>query len=142
MRRLSNTFLTIGAILSFVYAGIFLTAAISCFALCNPGFLGFLEDVIREHVSEEELKGIMIAIPAALITSGVCFLFFGGFGIPSGIVGFKAKRNPTNGLLIANIVLGSLALTEFNVAGGILGLIRNARERRNERRAQKVIDAQ
>ena len=142
MRRLSNTFLVIGAVFSFVYAGIFLISAIVCFALCNPGFLGMIQEALKEHVSPEAADGIMIGMTAGFITAGVCFLFIGGLGIPSGIVALKAKKNPTTGLLVANIVLSALSCTEFNMAGGILGLIRNARERRNERRAaQQVVDA-
>ena len=141
MRRLSNTFLTIGAIFSFVSAGTLIVSAIVCFALCNPGFMGIIEEGLKDHVSAEELKAIMIGITAGFIGTGVCFIFLGQFGIPAGIVALKAKKNPTNGLLIATIVLSVVAGIEFSLAGGILGLIRNARERRNARRAQQVVDA-
>ena len=52
---------------------------------------------------------------------------FAVMALLSGIFAVKAKKNASKGALILAIVFSALSCTEFGIAGGILGLIANAR---------------
>ena len=143
MRRLSNTFLTVGMILAIILGVTFLSAAIVLFIMASPVCENVLRKIIEEipDKGDKTIETIILVVQGLLIGWGVGCIFVGGFAIPSAIVASKAKKNPTDGLLIANIVLGCFG-SSFNIAGGILGLIYNARVRRNERRAAKAANNQ
>ena len=143
MRKLSNTFLTIGGILSFVFVGLFIVLAIVCFVVSSPVGTDLVKDWVANHPEQSDLTPEQAAklFSAAFVACGILFLFISAFAVPSGIVAFKAKQKPTHGILVANIVFGALSGTSFNIAGGILGLIRNNREERNARN-NKVVDNQ
>ena len=138
MRRLSNTFLLVGGILSFVLLGCFVLAAIGCFLFNIPMIVDLVREALLQVMTPEAANKTIMAIQAGSIASGVFFLLFAALCIPSGVVAMKARNNPSRGLLVANIVFGLISCAEFNAAGGILGLIRNAREERNQRRAEKA----
>ena len=117
MRRLSNVFLTISAVMSFIFLAGFAIAAIVMFASAGLGGL----------VAEEGGEAAGIAYAAGMITGGVVLLMFAVMALLSGIFAVKAKKNASKGALILAIVFSALSCTEFGIAGGILGLIANAR---------------
>lgn len=142
MRRISRTMLMIGMIFAYVSIGVCLLAAIS---FIITGSLPVMQDVwhkVAEEAKMENPDAFAIIMTSMLITSGVVLIFVAGLSIPTAIVAKKARatEEPTNGILIANIVLGFVCGTYFSVAGGILGIIANKRIERNRRRAG-VIDA-
>ena len=141
MRKLSNTFLLVGGIISIVLAACLLLSAIIMFIGATPACGDLLAKLVDKipNKGDASTEDIVKAIQLAFVVSGVFCIFMGALAIPSIVVSFKARQNPTANLLICNIVFGLLCGSEFNAAGGILGLIRNKREERNKNR---VVDAQ
>ena len=141
MRRLSNTFLTIGAVLAFVFAGVLILTSIIFFVIGSPAFAEMFREGLEENAnySGEDINTAVLAFQLAFTICGVAFIMVGVLRIPSGVIAILAKKNPTKGLLIANIVLGALCGCYFNIAGGVIGLIYNGKLARRE---VKVVDAQ
>jgi len=120
LRRLSKTFLTINAVFSFVFLGLFALCAIIFFIVGSP--------LVADAVANEGGQAAGTAYTAGMYTGGVIFLSIAIFALISGIYSNKAKTTTEKGVLIAAIVFSAISCTEFGVAGGILGLIANSRE--------------
>ena len=131
MLRLSNTFLRVNAILSYVFAGFFGLAAIIFFIVGSP--------LISDLIAEESEVGA-VAYSTSMYVSGGIFLALTVMAILSGIFSNKAKSQVKNDLIIA-IVFSALSGTEFGVAGGILGLVAAARQARKDR-INNIVDNQ
>ena len=131
MLRLSNTFLRVNAILSYVFAGLFGLAAIIFFIVGSP--------LISDLIAEESEVGA-VAYSTSMYVSGGIFLALTVMAILSGIFSNKAKSQVKNDLIIA-IVFSALSGTEFGVAGGILGLVAAARQARKDR-INNIVDNQ
>ena len=138
MRKLSNAFLLVGGIIAFVLMACFLLGALACFLFNVPIVVEMVHEALLHFMTPEEAEKAVLAAQAGSIAGGVTLIFFAALCIPSGVVALKARNNPTQGLLVANIVFGLISCSEFNVAGAILGLIRNAREERNQKREEKA----
>ena len=142
MRRISRTMLMVGMVFAFISIGVCLLAAIGFIVTaCIPA----MQDVwlkIAEEAHMESPDAFAIFMTSMLITFGVVMIFIAGLSIPTAVVAKKARsqEEPSNGILIANIVLGFVCGTYFSVAGGILGFIANKRIERNRRR-ENIIDA-
>ena len=136
MRKVSQILLLVGGILAIVCAVSLFTTAIVLFAGGSPLLKQVLEPILKEQGINEPEK-ITLAIQAASITMGVFFLLMALCGIPAAVVSFAARKNQSKGLLIACIVLNYFSGSYFGIAGGIVGLIANSRENKQ----QKVIDA-
>ncbi len=122
MRRLSKTFLTISAVLSFIYVGLF---AILGIVFIVTGAFGGEAIASSNQGQGGEIGGA--ALLGSMIAAAVAMFFLAIFALISGIVSTKAKANPTKGNLIVAIVFAAISCTEFGIAGGILGLIANSR---------------
>lgn len=141
MRKVSNILFLIGGIYAivsavtlFVFAIIFLTGA-------SPLLEVALKPILEQNGVTDPDK-VVLLIRIYSIVCGVVFLIVAALCIPSAIVSFLVRKNPSKGLLIANIVIGYLCGTTYNVVGGILGLIYNYRLAKKEAQQPKVIDAQ
>ena len=143
MNRISNTMLRIGMILCIISA--------ASLIFCVPFFITMgvsprihqmiVEAVENGSVNSDYAPEIAAGIvQGVLLASGIVCLIYGGLCVAGAIVPSKTLKEATRGRYIACIVLG-LMTTNFATAGGILGLIYQARVARNERR-QKVIDAE
>ena len=118
MRRLSKTFLTISAVLSFICVGLF--AILGIVFIVTGAFGG--EAIANSNQGQGgEIGGA--ALLGSMIAAAVAMFFLAIFALISGIVSTKAKANPTKGNLIVAIVFAAISCTEFGIAGGILGLI-------------------
>ena len=131
MRNLSKTFLRVNAVLSYVFAGLFALAAIIFFIAGSP--------LISNQIAEQN-EGAAIAYATSMIISGVVFLVLTVMAILSGVFSNKAGSQIKNDLIFA-IVFSALSGTEFGVAGGIIGLIANAKQARKDR-INNIVDAQ
>ena len=85
-------------------------------------------------------------VQAFMLSFGIFTLIYGALCVAAAIVDSKALKDTSRGRYIACIVLGAMT-TGFAMAGGILGLIADARIRRNQAREQQeqqaeVIDAE
>lgn len=132
MRKLSKTFLTVNAILSYVFAAIF--------GLCAIGFI--LAGVLAgPEVAEEGGKAAGIAFTSGMVAGGVAFLYFAIMGIVSGVTSNKAKNSQVKKDLIVAIVFSALSCTWVGVAGGVTGIIANDKEARRDRE-NNIVDAE
>ena len=123
MRNLSKTFLRVNAVLSYVFAGLFALGAIIFFIVGSP--------LISDQIAEQN-EGAAIAYATSMTISGVVFLALTVMAILSGVFSNKAGSQIKNDLILA-IVFSALSGTEFGVAGGIIGLIANAKQARKDR---------
>ena len=131
MRNLSKTFLRVNAVLSYVFAGLFALAAIIFFVVGSP--------LISDLIAEESREGAT-AYAISMNVSGGVFLALTAMAILSGVFSGKAGSPEKNALIMA-IVFSALSGTEFGVAGGIIGLIANAKQARQDR-INNIVDNQ
>ena len=137
MKKLSNTFIKIVVILSLVIVGLLLLSGIVCIVL---GVLPPIHDAIREgYDPSANPNGFPDADTAVyfylgmMVGAGATCLLFVPLCIANAVVSNKASKEPSKGRYIACIILGSMT-SKFTLAGGILGLIAQAREDRNKNR--------
>ena len=130
MDKLSKTFLTISAILSFIAAGCLF---IACLLLAGFG-AGFFQ-----MIAEESEPGAAAYLAGMLSGAFVC-LYFGIMAIVCGVISNNAKRNFNKKSLILAIVFSGLSCTWVGVAGGVVGLIALDKAARRDR-VNNVVDA-
>ena len=107
-----------------------------------------IHDMIVEAVNSGEVNSdyapevAATIVQSMLLSCGIVLLIYGALCVAAAIVDSKALKETSRGRYIACIVLGAMT-TGFAMAGGILGLIADARIRRNQaREQQEVVDAQ
>lgn len=143
MNRISNVMLRVGMILCIICAATLL--------FCTPflitmGVSPHIHEMIAEAVRNGDINSEYAPDVAAGVFQGIMLgygifcLIYGALCVAAAVVASKTLREPTRGRYIACIVFGTMT-TGFATAGGILGLIYQARVARNERR-QKAIDAE
>ena len=130
MRNLSKAFLRVNAILSFVFMGLFILAAIVFFIVGSP--------LVSQYIENE---GGAIGYTIGMMVGGAAFLFAAAMALISAIVSNKARALQTKGALVTAIVFSALSATAFGIAGGVLGLVQNLKEERRDRR-NNIVDAQ
>lgn len=130
MRNLSKAFLRVNAILSFVFMGLFILAAIVFFIVGSP--------LVSQYIENE---GGAIGYTVGMMVGGAAFLFAAAMALISAIVSNKARALQTKGALVTAIVFSALSATAFGIAGGVLGLVQNLKEERRDRR-NNIVDAQ
>lgn len=131
MRNLSKTFLKVNAVLSYVFAGLFALGAIIFFVVGSP--------LVSDAIAQESREGAA-AYAVSMYTSGGIFLGLTIMAILSGVYSGKASNQEKNALILA-IVFSALSGTEFGVAGGIIGLIANYKQARQDR-INNIVDNQ
>ena len=128
VKKISKIMLIVGEVLSFVYLASFIITSIVFFILGSP----LCTDLIVKGVEEGQIhtsyfegspEEIAMYVQIAMVTCGVIFVVVAALSLVNGILADKARKKPSQGLYIANIVLGLLSCVEFNLIGGILGLI-------------------
>ena len=130
MRNLSKAFLRVNAILSFVFMGLFILAAVIFFVVGSP--------LVSQYIENE---GGAIGYTIGMMAGGAAFLFAAAMALISAIVSNKARNLQTKGALVIAIVFSALSATAFGIAGGVLGLVQNLKEERRDRR-NNIVDAQ
>ena len=130
MRNLSKAFLRVNAILSFVFMGLFILAAVVFFIVGSP--------LVSQYIENE---GGAIGYTVGMMVGGAAFLFAAAMALISAIVSNKARALQTKGALVTAIVFSALSATAFGIAGGVLGLVQNLKEERRDRR-NNIVDAQ
>ena len=131
MRNLSKTFLKVNAVLSYVFAGLFALGAIVFFIVGSP--------LVSDAIAQDSREGAA-AYAISMYVSGGIFLGLTVMAIISGVYSNKASNQEKNTLILA-IVFSALSGTEFGVAGGIIGLIANAKQARQDR-INNIVDNQ
>ncbi len=145
MKRISNTMLRVGMILCIVCGALLLFMTPFLIA---TGVSPRIHDMIVEAVESGNVNSDYAPEVAATIVQsvslscGIVLLIYGALCVAAAIVNSKTLREASRGRYIACIVLGTMT-TGFAMAGGILGLIADARIRRNQvNEQQEVVDAQ
>lgn len=141
MRKISNILLLIGGIYSIVCAATFLIFSIVLF---SGGMVTMFNQYITEALHQggvDDPEKVKMIIGICSVSAAVTLLVCAIMCIPSAVVSFLARKKPVKGLLIANIVLGYLVGTTYNVVGGILGLIYNHKLAKKNAQS-KVVDVQ
>ena len=140
MKRISNTMLRIGMILSIIAGAtlIFVTPFLIVTGVSTRIHEMIVEAVTNGDVhSDYDPEVAATVIQSMLLTYGIITLIFGAICIAAAIVDSKALKEGSTGRYIACIILGSMS-TGFAIAGGILGLIADARIRRNQARETSI----
>ena len=122
MRKLSKTFLTISAVLSFIAIGLFFILGI---VFIVSGVFGGEAIANSNQGQGGEIGGA--ALLGSMIGAAVVMFFLAIFSLISGIVSLKARANPTKGNLIVAIIFAAISCTELGILGGIFVLVANAR---------------
>lgn len=143
MKRISNTMLRVGMILSIVCGALLIFC--SPFLITtgvSPRIHEMLAEAVRNGDINSEYAPDIAAgvVQTILLTYGIFCLVCGGLCIAAAIVDSKTLKEPTRGRYIACIVLGTMS-TGFAIAGGVLGLIADSRQRRRDAR-ENIIDAE
>ena len=131
MRNLSKTFLKVNAVLSYVFAGLFALGAIIFFIVGSP--------LVSDAIAQESREGAT-AYAISMYVSGGIFIGLTVMAILSGVFSNKASSQEKNALIMA-IVFSALSGTEFGVAGGIIGLIANYKQARQDK-INNIVDNQ
>lgn len=146
MKRISNTMLRIGMILCIV-CGALLIFTVPFLITCgvSPRIHQMIVEAVESgNVNSDYAPEVAATIvQSMLLGTGIGLLIYGALCVAAAIVDSKALKETSRGRYIACIVLGAMT-TGFAMAGGILGLIADARIRRNQAREQQaeVIDAE
>ena len=141
MRKISNILLLIGGIYSIVCAATFFVMSIIFYTGGATVFFSkYITDALHE-AGVDDPERVKMIIGICSISAAVTLDFCAVLCIPSAVVSFMARKKPVKGLLIANIVLGYLVGTTYNVVGGILGLIYNHKLAKKNAQS-KVVDVQ
>ena len=127
LRKLSEVFLIVGEIFSFVYMALFVIFAVVFFIAGSP----LCHDLIVKGLEEGNINSTIPGTPEEVatyvqiifISMAVCFVLWAILVLVNAIIAMKVRKNPSKGGYIANIVLGLLSCVEFNLIGGIFGLI-------------------
>jgi len=142
MNRISHTMLKVGMILSVVCGALILFTSPFFITI---GVSSRIHDMIVQEVEAGNVNSTYApevtaqVVQATFLALGILFIILGAVCVADAIVASLTMKAPSRGRYIACIVLGFLS-TEFTIAGGVLGLIYQARVRRNESR--DVIDAE
>ena len=143
MNRISNVMLRVGMILCIICAVtlLFCTPFLITMGVSPRIHQMIVEAVENGSVDSDYAPEIAAGIvQGVMLATGIFSLIYGALCVAAAVVSSKTLREPTRGRYIACIVLGCMS-TGFAIAGGVLGLIYQARVARNQRR-QKVIDAE
>ena len=113
--------------------------------LITVGVSSRIHDMIVEAVESGNVNSnydpevAATIVQATALSCGIALLIVGIVCVVSAVVASKALKDCTRRRYIAAIVLGSMT-SGFTLAGGILGLIADARIRRNKAREQQVVE--
>ena len=130
MRKTANIFLKVGMILSIVCIALFVVCALAFFVMA-PFSARFVELAAESGASSSAGTAMSAAMLVGIfVGSGVAMLFCIPLYAVCIVLARKARSEGSKGLYLANIILGAISGSEFNLAGGILGLISVAKENR------------
>ena len=127
LKKVSEVFLILGEIFSFVYMAGFIIAAVVFFIGGSPVCHDLIVKLIEEGNINSSFAGtpeeVAIYVQIVLISTGITFVIWAVLTLVNALVAMKARKNPSKGAYIANIILGLLSCVELNLIGGIFGLI-------------------
>ena len=128
LRKISEVFLIVGEVFSFVYMATFLIMSIVFFIagspLCTDLIVkGIEEGRINSSVGGGTPEEMATYVQLIFVLLAITFVIWAVLTLVNALIAIKARKTPSKSLYVANIVLGLLSCVEFNLVGGILGLI-------------------
>lgn len=129
MRRLSRTFLMVGAILSIVFGVLIFISGIG-FMLASQASLGDEILAYFDFFFNTICKGDFGLFKALAVVYAVLFIFAGICSVICSVFAFISRNKPTKGMFITVLVLSVLGGSTFCTLGAIFGLIANGQEKR------------
>lgn len=127
LKKVSEVLLIVGEIFSFVYMACFLITAVVFFIGGSPVCHGLIVKGIEEGNINSSFGGtpeeVATYVQILFITMGVIFILWAILTLVNALVAMNARKKPSKGAYIANIVLGLLSCVELNLISGIFGLI-------------------
>ena len=133
MRKASQILYLVGAIISIVWAAMFLLCGIA-FIVLGAVCVGHEAEFIKQAVEQmPELEGkltieMVDAVIGSMIGCGVWFILEAGLCGVGSFFAFKANKEGSRGLAITNIVFGILGVTFVPAVGGVFNLIADQNE--------------
>lgn len=126
MKKASQILLLVGAILSFVLAGLYFVDGV---VFIVAGAMGgnhipellakFGIDLSQYGITEEQLAAATLAIG---ICFGVFWILMAAFAIANGAIALIGRKKQTKVLYILNAIFGTLSGTIVNGVGGVMGM--------------------
>lgn len=139
MKNLSRIFLRIGAILAIVCGAIFVALTVMFAIFASPAFKDALMEGFKNGTAHSSYEGSIedqtFAVQIMFLIMAISFGITGALEIASAVISFKAISKPSENVLVLAIVFGALSGTTFPIAGGVVGLIAEGKEKR---RAEKL----
>ena len=141
MKNLSRIFLRIGAIFGIIYAASFLLVTLMFAIFASPAFKDVLVEGFANGTAHSSFEGTpqaqAEAVQIMFLIMAISFGVGGAVEVASTVFSFRAIKQPNETSLILAIVFGAISATSFPVAGGILGLINDGKEKR---RSEKLTE--
>ena len=129
MKTVTKVLLIIGGILAILSALSFLAGGIVLVVFSGPQFYDTILKMIQDGSAHSSLPGTpeqqVATIQSAFLIAGIVLLVEVLFLVIQAAIAFMASSRRSNALYIANIVIGVITLSVFNLAGGIIGLVQD-----------------
>ena len=129
MKTATKVLLIIGGILAILSALSFLAGGIVLVVFSGPQFYDTILKMIQDGTAHSSLPGTpeqqVATIQSAFLIAGIVLLVEVLFLAIQAVIAFMASSRRSNTLYIANIVIGVITLSVFNLAGGIVGLVQD-----------------
>ena len=129
MKTATKVLLIIGGILAILSALSFLACGIVLVVFSGPQFYDMILKMIQDGTAHSSLPGTpeqqVATIQSAFLIAGIVLLVEVLFLAIQAVIAFMASSRRSNTLYIANIVIGVITLSVFNLAGGIVGLVQD-----------------
>ena len=126
MKKIGNILLLIGAIMSFISAGILVVVAIVLFVFASPALTNTIVQGVTEGTIHSSFTGDPNEVAAAIqFTFGFTGAILMVVTIPTvadGVISLLATKRQTQGWYIATLVLAILSGSILNLIGSILGI--------------------
>ena len=128
LKKASDILLTIGQVLSFVFAGLYLLCAIVFFVFGSPATKQLIVDGLNNGTITSDFQGdpetVAGYIQIIFIVIAIVFIFLVLFAVANGIlIAITVKKGNNKVLYIINIVIGYMSGVTLNMIGAIFGLI-------------------
>ena len=136
MKKASQILLLVGAIVSFVLAGVYFVYAVLFIVAGAVGgdYIPQLLAKLGIDLTEYGFTGEDVAKAALAIgiVAGVFFILYAAFAVANGAIALIGKKKQTKTLYILNAIFGTLSGTIVNGVGGVMGMFTLPKEQKEE----------
>ena len=127
MKKAGNILLIISGVFAIISAVGCLIGGIVMLVMSGPSFFDKIVALVESGEIHSSHQGtpeeIAAFIQFVFMVCGIVCMTEVGFCSACGVVAFLGKKKETEGLYIANIILGVLSGSIFAIVGGVLGIV-------------------